>query len=125
MADAFAAYYLSHKEGRDLGQKEICKVFDAAVAVGDCNAESDEHHGTPAQRECAAMWGANLADKVKRRLGKGLKVVEPSDFVHLFDRNLDAVLSLDSKICPENDECSYLQESVKHQISITAHTVLN
>ncbi|GAA1610383.1 hypothetical protein GCM10009789_75910 [Kribbella sancticallisti] len=62
MADAFAAYHLTHARGAALQAKRIEQFSRVFRAIGDCNFLGLGHHGTPNQRERAAQWGYDLAD---------------------------------------------------------------
>ena len=62
MADAYAAYFLSHARGAALPWKSVQRVSDVFSNLGDCNFESAlHHHGTPTQRKAAIDWGFELA----------------------------------------------------------------
>lgn len=64
MADALSAYYLAHGQGDNLSVAETNHVSWHARNLGDAFASNEEYsaiHGTPGQRECAALWGAQLA----------------------------------------------------------------
>ena len=67
MADAFGAYYLAHAKGATFQAKRIVDTFKIVREIGDCNFASPGHHGTPNQREAAAMWGAELAASAKKQ----------------------------------------------------------
>lgn len=62
LADAFSAYFLAHDQGGNMASDEISNVHSVAFSVGDCVKNSEGHHGTPIQRRCATVWGAELAD---------------------------------------------------------------
>jgi hypothetical protein len=61
MADGMAAYFGVHKAGLALNRKRVIDALLTFYSVGDCSFDSAGHHGTPAQRERAAAWGADLA----------------------------------------------------------------
>ena len=61
MADAMATYFLVHKKGEAINKKRAVDALLTSYSVGDCAFDSPGHHGTPLQRERAALWGANLA----------------------------------------------------------------
>jgi hypothetical protein len=65
MADALSAYYLAHEQGDNLSVAETNHVSSHARTLGDAVASNEDYssafHGTPGQRECAALWGAQLA----------------------------------------------------------------
>jgi hypothetical protein len=89
----------------------IDEVYMAALVVGDCNMDINSHHGTPAQRERAAMFGANLVHKKgkwerkqTRRRGEGNQtkpsgIVSSENFGDLFDLSLSLI--------DDADVCSY------------------
>ena len=61
MADALSAFFLYHDSGGDLSGAEIDRIYRSAYSVGDCQIMDEGHHGTPDERRCASMWGAELA----------------------------------------------------------------
>lgn len=61
MADALSAFFLYHDSGGDLYGAEIDRIYRSAYSVGDCEIMDEGHHGTPNERRCASMWGAELA----------------------------------------------------------------
>ncbi len=65
MADAWAAYYLTHKRGGTLNQKRVEQFLEVFYQIGDCGFTSPGHHGTPNQRMKAAQFGFELADQAK------------------------------------------------------------
>jgi len=67
MADAFGAYYLAHAKGATFQAKRIVDTFEIVREIGDCAFDSPGHHGTPNQREAAAMWGAELAASAQKQ----------------------------------------------------------
>lgn len=95
MADALGAYFLLHKEGGKLEEHKIREIYGSAFVVGDCDFERDGHHGTPEQRECAAIWGAKRA---KSSSDDGT-IVHPRQFGQDFDEELDLILTLDNEAC--------------------------
>ncbi|MUN64558.1 hypothetical protein GMA12_15645 [Kocuria sediminis] len=56
-ADALSAYFLSHPHGMAWQWQKLRGRFTVYGELGDCAAGAPWHHGTPAQREAAAMWG--------------------------------------------------------------------
>jgi hypothetical protein len=89
MADAFAAYYSTHKKGLALNKKRVADALLSFYTVGDCQFDSPGHHGTPLQRERAADWGADLAAAAKPRSS----ILPPATFVELFDEALPQIIS--------------------------------
>lgn len=81
MADAYAAYYLSHARGAAMQWKRVEQFLDVFFNIGDCSFNSNNHHGTPTQRMAAAEWAYNLANDAQKQ-GHILTVEE---FTALFD----------------------------------------
>jgi hypothetical protein len=81
MADAFSAYFLTHKQGAAMNWKRVQEFFQVFYAIGDCAFDNDGHHGTPNQRMKAAQFGYGVASDTKK---KG-KVLTAEDFITLFD----------------------------------------
>lgn len=67
MADAMAAYFLTHKLGAALNQKRVEQFMEVFVQIGDCSFTSGSHHGTPSQRMAAAQLGFDLADQAQKQ----------------------------------------------------------
>jgi len=67
MADAAAAYYLTHKRGGALNQKRVTQFLQVFYQIGDCAFTNDGHHGTPNQRMAAAEFGFRLADEAQKQ----------------------------------------------------------
>ena len=67
MADAMAAYYLTHKRGGTLNQKRVEQFLEVFYQIGDCGFTSSGHHGTPNQRMAAAEFGFRLADEAQKQ----------------------------------------------------------
>ena len=84
MADAYAAYYLSHARGATMQWKRVQQFLEVFYSLGDCSFASSGHHGTPTQRMAAAEWGYSLADSAQKQ-GHILTVEE---FALLFDAQL-------------------------------------
>ena len=69
-------------------------MFDrTAFATGDCSTDSEDHHGTPPQRACAAMWGASMAAP------DHVPVLDPDVFVTSFNAAYMMMLNLDEDVC--------------------------
>ncbi|WP_420174658.1 hypothetical protein [Luteococcus sp. OSA5] len=60
-ADASAGYYTVHQQGGRLLPARTPAVSQVLYGIGDCNLDSNGHHGTPAQRRRAGQWGIGLA----------------------------------------------------------------
>lgn len=84
MADAYAAYYLSHARGATMQWKRVQQFMEVFFAIGDCGFESNNHHGTPLQRMAAAEWGYQLAGQAQKQG----KIMDPQEFADLFDAAL-------------------------------------
>jgi hypothetical protein len=67
MADAMAAYYLTHARGATMNQKRVVQFFEVFFEVGDCLFSNPGHHGTPAQRMRAAQFGFDVADQAHKQ----------------------------------------------------------
>lgn len=74
MADAMAAYYLTHATGGTLRQNRVEQFFRVFFEIGDCGFTDPNHHGTPNQRMAAARFGFDIADQAQKQghvLGAG------------------------------------------------------
>ena len=67
MADAMAAYYLTHARGATLRQKRVEEFLQVFYQIGDCAFDNPGHHGTPNQRLAAAEFGFRLADEAQKQ----------------------------------------------------------
>jgi hypothetical protein len=67
MADAMAAYYLTHKRGGTLNAKRVAQFLQVFYQIGDCQFTNPGHHGTPNQRLAAAQFGFRLADEAQKQ----------------------------------------------------------
>jgi len=67
MADAMAAYYLTHKRGGAMNQKRVEQFLEVFYEIGDCSFTSSGHHGTPNQRLAAAEFGFKLAADAQKQ----------------------------------------------------------
>ena len=103
MADAFAAYYLTHKRGANLNWKRTEHFIQTFANVGDCGFTDPNHHGTPNQRTKAAEWG-NLVALATERHGR---VLPTKVFARLFERKLPELVAPDAKpVTPDADIAS-------------------
>ena len=97
-ADAMAAYALAHERGRNFTVSLLLEATKSAFAIGDCEYDADDHHGSPKQRECATKWGAD----------EGLDMVgtplTPRAFRDLFLQSYEKILALDSTVCQLTDD---------------------
>jgi hypothetical protein len=67
MADAFSAYYLTHKRGAALNKKRVAEFLQVFFQIGDCAFTNSGHHGTPIQRMRAAQFGFTVADEAQKQ----------------------------------------------------------
>ena len=81
MADAMAAYYLTHKRGATMNRHRVAKFLNAFFQLGDCAFDNPGHHGTPAQRMRAAQFGFDLADQAQKQG----HILTSEQFKELFD----------------------------------------
>ena len=88
MADAYAAYFLSHSQGAALKLDKLQQVAEVFFNTGDCDFTIDGHHGSPTQRKAAAEWGYNLTINSQKR-----DYILPGDeFARLFDAELNNII---------------------------------
>lgn len=92
MADGFAAYNLAHARGATFQAKRIVDAVRAAYDVGDCAFSNPGHHGTPNQREAAALWGSDLADGARPQG----HVRTAADMLALFEAELPTLVAPDA-----------------------------
>lgn len=92
MADAFGAYYSSHASGATFQAKRFADVMTSAFIIGDCQFASNGHHGTPNQREAAALWGENIFDSARK---KG-QINSAYEMLDLFDASLPDLVAPDA-----------------------------
>lgn len=88
MADAYAAYFLSHPQGAAMQWKSVQQAAEVFSNLGDCNFESELHHGTPNQRRAATEWGYKLANEPDKQD----HIISSREFVRLFDADLKDVV---------------------------------
>lgn len=105
MADALAGYWLAHDLGGNFDFNEISEFQRAAFATGDCKTDDPNHHGLPSQRQCASIWGANVA------LPDDRPILDPNQFMRHFDESYEALLALDDAVCTLVEESSSYDES--------------
>ena len=67
MADAFSAYYLTHKRGAAMNRKRVEEFLEVFFQIGDCAFDNPGHHGTPNQRMAAARFGFDVADEAQKQ----------------------------------------------------------
>jgi hypothetical protein len=66
MADAFSAYYLTHKRGAGMKRQRVEQFLQVFFQIGDCAFSNPGHHGTPNQRMAAARFGFDVADQARK-----------------------------------------------------------
>lgn len=88
MADAYAAYFLSHAQGEALSFLSVQRAGEVFSNLGDCVFDLKEHHGTPTQRKAAAEWGYKLATDAQ---GKG-HILTSREFARQFDAELNNIV---------------------------------
>ena len=89
MADAYAAYYLSHSRGASMQWKRVKLFLQVFFNIGDCSFTSDGHHGTPTQRMAAAEWGYSVADNAQKQG----HILTAQEFTARFEAQLPAIIS--------------------------------
>ncbi|MHC2990138.1 hypothetical protein OB13_00470 [Pontibacter sp. HJ8] len=90
MADAYAAYYLSHARGASMQWKRVQQFLEVFFNLGDCSFASNNHHGTPTQRMAAAEWAYNLANDAQKQG----HILTSEEFAILFDAQLSELVML-------------------------------
>jgi hypothetical protein len=96
-ADAMAAYALAHQRGRNFPMSLLLEATQSAYSIGDCSYRSDDHHGSPKQRECATKWGAD--EGLDTSTITGSPPLTPREFRNLFLQNYEMILALNSSVC--------------------------
>lgn len=92
MADAFGAYYLTHKRGAALTRKRVTEFLQVYFNVGDCSFTNSGHHGTPNQRMRAAMLGFDIADQAQKQG----HILSPDEFHALFVAAYPSIIAPDA-----------------------------
>jgi hypothetical protein len=88
MADAYAAYYLSHARGASMQWKRVQQFLQVFFNIGDCAFTNPNHHGTPTQRMAAAQWAYNLANSAQKQG----HILTAEQFAVLFDAALPQIV---------------------------------
>ncbi|MQA98355.1 MAG: hypothetical protein GEV11_28545 [Streptosporangiales bacterium] len=91
MADAFSTYFLAHPRGQAMNRNRLLAATQTFFEVGDCAFTSNNHHGTPLQRQRSAAWAADVANTVRPR---GL-VLPSLEFAERFDAKLPELVAPD------------------------------
>lgn len=118
MADAFSAYFLAHNNGGDMTADEISNIHRVAYSVGDCDVGNDLHHGTPSERRCATVWGAQMADS---NLGRHLNALELS---YQFDSWFNDIDDIDAMCDPILSTASAASVSNTKQTLVVLQAVI-
>lgn len=84
MADAYAAYFLTHAQGAALQHKSVQRAAEVFANLGDCLFDKELHHGTPTQRRVATEWGYNLASNPDNQG----RIIGSREFANIFDGEL-------------------------------------
>jgi hypothetical protein len=88
MADAYAAYFLSHARGAAMQWKRVQQFHEVFFNTGDCQFELNTHHGTHTQRKAASEWAYNLANDAQKQG----HILPSKEFARLFDAALENIL---------------------------------
>jgi hypothetical protein len=88
MADAYAAYFLTHARGAALPMQSVQRAGEVFSNLGDCQFEMKEHHGTPTQRKAATEWGYKLAADTRNQDS----ILPSREFARLFDTELNNIV---------------------------------
>lgn len=88
MADAYAAYFLTHPQGAAMKWKGVQQAAEVFSSLGDCLFTSEFHHGTPTQRKAATEWGFKLADDAHIQG----QIINSRKFASLFDAALNDIV---------------------------------
>jgi hypothetical protein len=104
-AEAMGAYALAHPYALYYVTR-LRQAAQAVYEIGDCLVTQTFHHGTPLQRQCAALWGADQAvdDDSTNGTTTAQPPLSPLEFRHLFEQHLDLILALDPAVCNLTDE---------------------
>ena len=93
MADAFSAYFLTHKRGGTMNRKRVAEFLQVFFQIGDCAFSDPGHHGTPNQRMAAATFGFDVADAAQKQG----HIMSSADFHALFVAKYPTLVALDTK----------------------------
>lgn len=96
MADAYAAYYLTHKRGATMNWFRVEQFMQSFFVIGDCGFTSPGHHGTPNQRLKAAKFGFEVAENAQRRSS----ILKAEEFFERFEDMLPELLEPDAEEAP-------------------------
>ena len=92
---------MAHPKGYSLlsidNKDDACEFLQAVANTGDCGFEERGggfFHGTSPQRQCAAIFGMNLAKE------SDMTIMEPSEVLAQYDQVQAQVAAGDPDICP-------------------------
>jgi len=92
MADAMAAYFLTHARGAAMNQKRVEQFLSAFYQMGDCAFDDPGHHGTPNQRLAAAQFGFDVADQYQKQG----HILTSQEFYELFMKVYPTIVAPDA-----------------------------
>jgi hypothetical protein len=92
MADAFSAYFLTHKRGGTMNRKRVAEFLQVFFQIGDCAFGDPGHHGTPNQRMAAANFGFDIADQAQKQG----HIMSSADFHALFVAKYPTIVAPDA-----------------------------
>lgn len=92
MADAMAAYYLTHKRGAAMNKHRVAKFLNTFFQIGDCAFTNPGHHGTPNQRMRAAEFGFDVAAQAHKQG----HILTSEQFKQLFDAAYPEIVAPDA-----------------------------
>lgn len=96
MADSFGTYFIAHKRGLGMKGAALHKAEQAFFEVGDCQFDSNGHHGTPNQRLKASIWGADQAAKAQ----PPFPILPSITLFDKFEKKLPNLVKPDAKNAP-------------------------
>lgn len=92
MADAYSAYYLTHKRGAAMNWHRVKSFLEVFYSIGDCAFNNPNHHGTPNQRMKASEFGYKVANSAQKQG----KILTGEQFLALFDVALPSIIAPDA-----------------------------
>lgn len=91
MADAFAAYFLTHSRGASMNWHRVKDFLVIFYSIGDCQFSSASHHGTPNQRLKAATFGKQVANNASNQG----HILTSQQFISLFNNAYPGIIAPD------------------------------
>ena len=92
MADAYSAYFLTHKRGLAMNWKRVQQFLQVFFNIGDCYFEDAGHHGTYNQRLKAALFGYQVAHEAQKQG----QILSSAAFYRLFEKKLPVLTAPDA-----------------------------